>query len=122
MADSDITITTQKQDNTIIVQGDTPVFEFTLKDADGGAVDMTTVSSMTFSAKVSPNQSNAEAQFSVTATVKGTATDGIAEATLAATDTDVAGNYIAELELTFTGGAINTAERFKLKIEPEIII
>ena len=117
-----VTITTDTQDNTIIVKGDTPTFEFTLTQPDGSAVDLTNVSSMSFSAKVSPDQSNAEAQFTVTPTVKGSATDGIAEVTLSAANTDTAGVYIAELELTFPGSVINTAQRFKLTIEPEIII
>lgn len=122
MADTDITIATHRQEDRIIIQGDTPTFQFTLTDGDGVAVDLTTISSMLFSAKLSPNQPNAEAQFSVTATVSGDPTLGIVVATLAVADTDTAGNYIAELELTFPGPVINTAQRFKLKIEPEIII
>ena len=106
-----------------IVQGDTPLVVFTLKDRNGDPFDMTNVTEARFMAKdqSSPQVSDALSIFNVTCTIDAPATLGTCRVTLTAVNTALVGIYNAELQLKSTGSLVNTATRFVLEIEQGVI-
>lgn len=103
-----------------IVKGDTPTFEFTIKDDAGAAVDLSSATSIKFIAKSSTSILDANAIFDKTCTVVAPATNGVCKVTLLAADTAVVGIYKAEVELRFTDASIITASQFILEIVDDI--
>ncbi len=103
-----------------VFKGDTPTFEFTLKDDAGAAIDLTNISTIKFIAKSSLGLADGSAIFDKTCTVSVPATAGICTVTLIAADTATVGIYKAEVELRFTDGTIVTASQFILEIVDDV--
>lgn len=90
---------------------------FTLKDANDVAFDLTGYSGIIFRAQ---KQGAAAAKFSGAATVVGAATLGTIKYTVQATDFDEAGDYYAEVEVTYTGGKVVTLGDIVVRVKPEL--
>ena len=88
---------------------------FTLKDANDAAIDITGCTIL-FKAQKSGAAAN---KFSGTgAIVSGPA--GTCKYTVQATDFDEAGDYYAEVEVTFVGGKILTFGDILVRVKPEL--
>lgn len=98
-----------------IFRNDTPTFQFTIKDS--GTVYDLAGAVVTFAAKLST--SSTTYQFSKTCALTDP-TKGICSAGLTAEDIDVAGTYIAELQIV-KGGITITPLQFRLIIEADVI-
>lgn len=87
-----------------IKEGDTsPELQATLKDAEGSAIDLTGAS-----ARFHMRAPGAAAAAVDAAATVVTAASGIVKYTWIAGDTDVAGRYEAEFEITFGDGSIES--------------
>lgn len=107
-----------------IFRNDTPEFEFTLKDSAGAALDLTNATEVRFMAKPEreADVTDALAQFNRTCSIDAPATAGICRVTLTVTDTNKGGRFIAEVQIKFTSGAVNTADQFLLVIKTDVIL
>lgn len=89
----------------------------TLQDANGNAFDLTGNSGILLKVQ---KQGATALKFSGTMSVVGAATDGKVKYTVAATDFDDAGQYYAEIEVTFTGGKVVTFPDIVIEVKPEL--
>lgn len=90
----------------VIVKGDKGFnISFTVLDSDGAAVDLTTVSSVTFKMK----KLNATTNKVSGACVVVSATDGTCTYTVGSADMDTIGTYQAELVLTYSASKVISA-------------
>lgn len=89
--------------------------DFTLKDADENAIDLTTGTPVLKAQK----QYSTALKFSGTMTV-GTPTAGMCYYTVQATDLDESGDYYAEIEVTYSDGKIITLSDIVLRVKPQL--
>lgn len=89
---------------TIKKNDTSPDLQATLTDADGAAVNLTGAT-VRFHMRL-PGASSAKVD--AAGSIVGTATDGVAKYSWSAGDTDTAGVYEAEFEITYSGGGIET--------------
>lgn len=89
---------------------------FTLKDANEAAIDLTNISAMVFKVQ---KQGASIAKFSGSMTVVS-APAGTCKYVVATGDFDSAGDYYAEIEATFTGGKVITFGDIIVHAKPEI--
>ena len=95
-----------------VVRNDVGIeLEFTVKDKDGTAIDISTPT-ITLKASKEWGTSN---KISAACT-KTTPASGECKYTFVSGDLDTEGDYIAALELDFGGGVVKTTERFKLRV------
>jgi hypothetical protein len=101
-----------------IYRGDTPLFQFAIKQKDGSALDLTGAT-VYFAAS---RADAAAVAFDEECTVSTIMTDGLAEVRLTADDTAVVGTYTAEIEVRYAGTPelIFTATQFTLVIVDDI--
>jgi len=95
-----------------------PVLEITIKKTDGTPLDLTGATAKFFMVDAKTNVT----KVSAAATVKN-ATGGVVEYAWAAGDTDTAGDFKAEVEITYADGKKITAPSegyIEIKIHPEL--
>lgn len=92
---------------TVVLNKNDSLFdlEFTVKDSDDEVIDLTDISEILFKMR-KPNSSTAKVSREAFVV---SATDGTCKVTLLAVDVDTEGNFISELQLTFSDGKILTA-------------
>lgn len=89
---------------------------FTLKDANDAVIDITNATGVLFKAQKSGASG---LKFTGTgAVVSGPA--GTCKYTVQTTDFDEAGDYYAEIEVTFTGGKVITFGDILVQVRPEL--
>lgn len=89
-------------DEVRLKKGDVlPVLRMTLKDSDGVALDLTSVSAVTFRMR---GRGAAAPKVSAAGAVVAPATSGVVEYAWQAADVDTVGVYDAEWALTYPGG------------------
>jgi hypothetical protein len=90
--------------------------DFTLKDANDVAFDLTTGSSVAFRAQ-KENGTSLAVNGSITV---GTPTAGQCYYTVQAGDFDTPGRYYAEIEVTYTDGKVITLPNIIVKVNPQL--
>lgn len=89
---------------------------FTLKDANDVVVDLTNASGLLFKAqKQTATTQKFSGSMSVVSAVAGTC-----KYTVASGDFDEAGDYYAEIQVTFSGGKVITFGDIVVRVRPEI--
>jgi len=86
--------------------------EFYIKDAEGNAVDLTNVSTITFKMQSYDGGS-------LVADINGevtSATNGICRFLVGAQLANIDGDYVAEIQITYTSGKIITAPEISVKV------
>jgi len=101
-----------------VVQNDTPSFEFELSDAEGKIIDLSLVSVILFKMARIGEEDGKVTKPCVISNVPGT--DGKCYVTLDASDTADDGEYMAEVELRYTGGVVYTISQFQIGIVNEV--
>lgn len=95
-----------------VYKGDTKYdIDFTLEDAQGDAFDLTGATAVLLKCQ---KQDSDDLKFSGAMSVVSP-TDGTVRYNVAATDFDEAGDYYAEIQVTFTGGKIVTFGDFVVR-------
>lgn len=99
-----------------VIQNDTGYdINFTLKDANDAAVDLTSGNLLLKAQK----QGDAIIKFSGSMTIV-VAASGTCKYTVAPTDFDEAGDYYAEIQVTYAGGKVVTFGDITIRVKPEI--
>ena len=106
-----------------IKRGDTPDYEFTMLDLDGGPLDLTTATGVRFAAKTQKEVAGPDSitQFNEACVIEAPASAGIVTVSLDAADTDTVGKFIAELQTKFPGAKETSSEDMLLNINQDVL-
>lgn len=100
-----------------VVQSDKEYrIDFTLKDANDVAIDLTSGTPVTFKAQLEGGTALAVSG----AMTVGTPTAGMCYYTVQAADFATAGRYYAEVEVTFTNGRVITLTDIVINVKPQL--
>jgi len=105
-------------DRIVVVQGDTPVFEFTILDANDKPLDLGLVSTIIFKMARVGEEDGHVAEVCSISNVPGT--DGKCYIGLTAAQTEDDGEYLAEVEIHMNTGEILSPLQFTVGIVNEV--
>ncbi len=108
--------------NITIYRGDDVTFQITFKDNSGTAVDITGAT-LYFTAKTNNDDADGSAVIQSSNSTLSDPSNGIGEAVLSNSDTDVTpGKYFYDIQIITAGGEITTAMIGKVTVKQDITL